>query len=265
MASNYSAGEGEGCAIVYSNSPDPNLLKECGKSIKKKYNNFDLIRLLLAVTVFLVHSSILSNNTKLSFIAIFLSVEVAVNCFFVISGFLVSMSFENSSSIGDYLIKRVRRIYPAYVCVILSSVIIGSCLTKLSFREYLSLDILKYLVANLSFLNLIQPTLPGVFSSNNIAGVNGALWTIRFEFVFYLFIPFLGIMISKYNKKFIFIIFFILTMISSIFFNLIANKFQFIPFQLLCTILPKLFLYFLCGSFLYFFYNEFKIIHFYYF
>lgn len=224
----------------------------------QKYNNFDLIRLLLAFTVFLVHSFILSKNPELSFITSFLSAEVAVNCFFVISGFLVSMSFENSSSNNDYLIKRVRRIYPAYVCVILFSVIVGTWLTNLSVWQYLSIDILKYLVANLSFLNLLQLTLPGVFSNNNVAAVNGALWSIRFEVLFYLFIPILGALILKYNKKIVFISLFMLIMFSTVFLSSIAVNLQFPALRILCGILPKIFLYFICGSFLYFFYGEFQ-------
>ena len=224
----------------------------------KAKNNFDLIRLLLSLTVFFVHSFVLSQRSELAFISIFLNSEVAVNAFFVISGFLVSMSFENSSSNSEYFVKRARRIYPAYVCVILCSVIAGFWLTNLAFAEYLSLDILKYLAANLSFLNLIQLTLPGVFLNNYEPAVNNSLWTIRFEVVFYVVIPLLGALVLKYNKKIIFIVLFILILIASVFLSLMADNFQFIPFKLLCTILPKIFLYFICGSFLYFSYNEFK-------
>ena len=223
-----------------------------------KHNNFDLIRLLLAMTVFLVHSFILSKNPKLAFIPDFLSAEVAVNCFFVISGFLVTMSFERSTTNGDYLIKRVRRIYPAYVCVILSSAIAGIWLTDLPLREYLSIDILKYLVSNLSFLNLIQPTLPGVFSGNNVAVVNGALWTIRFEFIFYLFIPILGAMSLKFNKRNIFIILFTFVLLSQVLLKVITLNLPSPSLKILCKILPEIFSYFICGSGLYFFYDAFQ-------
>jgi len=76
-------------------------------------------------------------------------------------------------------------------------------LTNLSVAGYLSFDLIKYMIANLSFLNLIHPELPGVFENNYIQGVNGALWTIRFEVLFYMFIPVAGTILSKYNKKYV--------------------------------------------------------------
>ncbi len=77
-------------------------------------NNFDLLRLLFAGTVCLFHASRLSGERDLRWISAVLSSEVAVEAFFVVSGFLILMSYERSSSIYSYVSKRVRRIYPAY-------------------------------------------------------------------------------------------------------------------------------------------------------
>lgn len=83
-----------------------------------KKNNFDLLRLIFAATVCFVHADELSGYAKIGWISQVLSSEVAVKAFFVVSGFLIFMSYERSSSLATYFIKRVRRIYPAYVTVI---------------------------------------------------------------------------------------------------------------------------------------------------
>lgn len=226
------------------------------QTISKK-NNFDLLRLLLSITVFLVHSSILSKRAELAVITRYLSSEVAVNSFFVISGFLVTMSFYNSSSKTDYFIKRARRIYPAYFSVIFISTFLGLLLTTLPFKSYLSFDLLKYLLANLSFLNLLQPALPGVFASNSMSAVNGALWSIRFEVLFYTTIPIAVLFIQKYNKKYFCLFVFFIVLLLGYFSKAMAGELNSAPFTMLLKITPEIFLYFICGSFLYLFYKDF--------
>jgi peptidoglycan/LPS O-acetylase OafA/YrhL len=82
-------------------------------------NNFDLLRLLFAATVCLVHAHTLSGYQSLSWIPTLLSSDIAVQAFFVVSGFLIFMSYERSSSLASYTSKRVRRIYPAYFTIIM--------------------------------------------------------------------------------------------------------------------------------------------------
>lgn len=152
-------------------------------------NNFDTLRFLLAFTVFLVHASFLSGATSLQIIPRFLSSEFAVKSFFVVSGFLIFLSYENSHSLKDYLFKRLRRIYPGYVIVITASALLGFAISTYPRSFCFDTEILKYLASNLVFLNFLHPGLPGVFLENHVQAVNGAIWTLKIEVMFYLCVP----------------------------------------------------------------------------
>jgi peptidoglycan/LPS O-acetylase OafA/YrhL len=58
-----------------------------------------------------------------------------------------------------------------------------------SAADFFSFAWVRYVLANLAFLNFLQPTLPGVFESNRLAAVNGALWTLKIEVMFYVSVP----------------------------------------------------------------------------
>lgn len=153
-------------------------------------NNFDLLRLAFAGIVCLYHLAVLSGSPQLEAAFGWLSADLAVQSFFVVSGFLIFMSCERSASLASYAQKRVRRIYPAYATVVLL------CAFGLVFAStadasgyFGSTAWWRYLAANLAFLNFLQPTLPGVFAGNPLPTVNGALWTLKIEVMFYASVP----------------------------------------------------------------------------
>jgi peptidoglycan/LPS O-acetylase OafA/YrhL len=163
-------------------------------------NNFDLLRLLFAGIVLLVHSYELSGFRQLGVIAHFLSSAVAVKAFFVVSGFLIFMSFERSASIASYAKKRIRRIYPAYFTVVIICAVSFIVFSSKNMGDYFSFAWIKYVLANLTFLNFLQPTLPGIFDTNKLATVNGALWTLKIEAMFYLAVPIFVFLFRKFGK-----------------------------------------------------------------
>jgi len=163
-------------------------------------NNFDLLRVLFAGVVFLVHAYVLSGSLMLRPLAVFLSSEIAVKSFFVLSGFLIFMSYENSSSLGSYFSKRARRIYPAYFTVVMLCAMLGAFFTQVSVADYFSVAWLKYIFANLLFLNFINPDLPGLFSTTPMNAVNGALWTLKIEVMFYLCVPLFVFWMRKFGR-----------------------------------------------------------------
>ena len=152
------------------------------------HNNFDLIRFCLAMTVCLVHASILSAQPALTIIQNILNSGYAVQGFFAVSGFLIFMSYERATSMRSYIEKRVRRLVPAYVTIIVVSAVLFRTLSSVD-SYFLTTDWWAYLAANLTYLNFLHPELPGLFQGNVVHAVNGALWTLKVEIAFYIAVP----------------------------------------------------------------------------
>jgi peptidoglycan/LPS O-acetylase OafA/YrhL len=131
----------------------------------------------------------------------YFSARFAVNAFFVISGLLIYRSYVRSSSVGSYFEKRVRRIYPAYFTIVVIAAIALYPLSSLPVSQYFGAGFWKYLGANLVFLNFLAPSLPGVFTSNSIPAVNGALWTLKIEVAFYFSVPIIHWICSRLGTK----------------------------------------------------------------
>jgi peptidoglycan/LPS O-acetylase OafA/YrhL len=145
-------------------------------------NNFDLARLILASTVVLFHCGVLSNAPALQSLAA-LDSEAAVEGFFAISGCLIFASWERSPSLRDYVNKRARRILPAYYATT------GLCLV-IAMGIFHRFAVGKFLLANITFANFLHPGVDGVFEHNpENAAMDGSLWTIRIELMFYCVVP----------------------------------------------------------------------------
>lgn len=151
-------------------------------------NNFNLMRLIFALMVVAYHVVIAVPDWRVAFYPqMALVAEVGVQGFFILSGYLVYASLERSSSLTDYAEKRLRRVYPAYAFVILACVSVALIVSP-GAREDL-IGVARYTGWNLIFANFMEPNLPGVFIGNPTTEVNGALWTLKIEVMFYLFLP----------------------------------------------------------------------------
>jgi len=164
------------------------------------FNRFDALRLALATLVFVYHGVALSGLMPFSSLELTLSAiaELSIQGFFIISGALVYSSWQRSDGLSDYVGKRVRRLYPAYAVIILVPALISAVL---SFGQAGAFqDVLRYLAANLIFLNFIESELPGLFGGNRYSEVNGALWTLKIEVMFYIALPILAWGLSKLKQ-----------------------------------------------------------------
>jgi peptidoglycan/LPS O-acetylase OafA/YrhL len=186
-------------------------------------NNFDALRLIFSSMVVLFHTGLLSRAPSLSWTS-HVSATFAVQAFFVVSGFLVTMSFENSSSIKSYFLKRIRRIAPAYIVVVVAATFGLSAISILPVRDYFAnLETWRYLGLNLMLSNFSAPNLPGVFQSNFITVVNGSLWTIKLEVAFYFLVPFLVLATRRFGVSRVLITIFIASIIWKIGFDVAAR------------------------------------------
>ena len=156
-----------------------------------RHNNFDLLRLLFASIVVLYHCYDLSFNPSYLWISRIVSANLAVQGFFAMSGFLVVGSYDHSSTLTSYLSKRGRRILPAYWAALIFTLLLGCYFSTLPLGSFLkSTSTWKYVGASLCFANFLHPALPGLFEGNPVMpSVNGSLWTIKLEVMFYLSVP----------------------------------------------------------------------------
>jgi len=147
--------------------------------------------MVLALIVVVAHLGALTGLHEILTFSKYFNASLAVDGFFIVSGFLVYMSLDKAKSLSDYFQKRIRRIFPAYVVVVVACAILLSLLSTYSWQDYFGKDWLEYVVSNLLLMNFLHPELPGVFFDHRMAAVNGALWTIKIEFMFYVMLPFI--------------------------------------------------------------------------
>lgn len=159
-------------------------------------NNLDLLRLLFASIVILSHAFDLRDGNRLHepLTRVFGTLnfgELAVNGFFILSGFLIAGSWLRTPAAMPYLRKRILRIYPGFIVASLVCVLIVGPLGALSIVDYFA-ELHPFSVLR-AILFLSEPQIPPVFDGSFHPKVNGAMWTIGYEFCCYLFLMALGI------------------------------------------------------------------------
>lgn len=152
-------------------------------------NNFDLIRLIAAWQVFMMHANYWLKLPVDRNLAEILSALNGVPIFFVISGYLIAGSLLSRPNMREYAIRRAARIYPAMI--ILMVVVF-----------FLLLTMGIYSLRRSEFLHWVITTATGWFTvanlissagdwSGGIPAPYGILWTVAVELQFYLLLPLL--------------------------------------------------------------------------
>lgn len=155
-------------------------------------NNFNLIRVVAALAVLITHSFALaigSSNAEPFRNSLGMTMgTIAVDVFFVTSGFLVTASLLTRQSVIEFVLARVLRIFPALLTMLFLVVFgLGAYFTSLSLPAYYA-DSTTYIyfLKCATLFNGVSFRLPGVFAGNPFRYmVNGSLWTLPFEVKMY--------------------------------------------------------------------------------
>ena len=160
----------------------------------RQNNNFHLLRFLLASLVLLSHSFELpgkraGDELLMRLFGTITFGELAVDGFFLVSGFLIVHSWQQNPDLSSFLRNRVLRIFPAFVLAsLLSAFLVGPLGADVAayFKQF---DLPKFF---LGMLSLSPPLVPPVFEGQPYPAVNIPLWTIGYEFRCYLLMALLG-------------------------------------------------------------------------
>jgi peptidoglycan/LPS O-acetylase OafA/YrhL len=181
------------------------------EAFNDKKDNFLLLRFVAACMVIFGHSYAIANlpDAQHDFIARYVggtyTGTMAVEMFFVISGFLVTSSYIIRDNFFVFVKSRCLRIYPGLLaCVLLTTILLGIFFSTLSWSDYGSQgQVYRYLLGNGSLL-MLQWDLPGVFAANPHATiVNGSLWTLPGEMRMYVWVAVLGVL-GVYRRLWLF-------------------------------------------------------------
>ena len=159
--------------------------------VKTRLNALTATRAVAALMVFIHHfgGGVFPFNKAPVF---FHSGNVAVSYFFVLSGFVLYISYHYSAiSYRQYIARRIGRIAPVYLLALAMSIGVA-----VAFHSYaINSKSVKEIVFSALFLQAFIPSYPLV--------LNGPAWTISVEMFFYALFPALLLLQKKQIKRFI--------------------------------------------------------------
>ncbi len=161
-----------------------------------KQNNFNFLRLVFASLVLLSHAYELvdGNRNRELLTSLFGTLsfgEFAVDGFFLLSGYLIIKSWDSTPIIKLFIYKRIARIYPGFIVASVISVFIVGPFGANAGQYFSEINLPKFFT-NLFVLGF--PLTPPVFAGQPYPAVNGAMWTIRYEFMCYMAVLGMGLL-----------------------------------------------------------------------
>ncbi|WP_306222673.1 acyltransferase family protein [Bosea beijingensis] len=160
------------------------------EALANPHNNFGLLRLVMALAVVVSHAFSVTDG-KVQQEPWFQTTgftlgEHAVNGFFAISGFLVTMSFMRRGW-RDYVVARLLRIAPGLIAATLVvALALGALMTTLDASAYFRDPGLWHFISRTLTTFKSAAALPGVFENNPFRFPLGTVWTLKYETLCYL-------------------------------------------------------------------------------
>lgn len=162
-------------------------------------NNLNLLRALAATAVLVSHAVPIALGSGVAepfsqSVGYSLG-SLAVFVFFAISGFLITGSFERSSSLASFLAARVLRLMPGLIVnIAFVAFILGPLVTTLSVSAYFAnVDVYAFFVRNVTLV-FLQFELPGVFQDLPYPPIVGSIWTLIYEVLCYAGVFLVGVL-----------------------------------------------------------------------
>ncbi|KAA9013007.1 acyltransferase [Sphingobium limneticum] len=157
--------------------------------LRPERNNLTLVRLVLASAVIVTHCywrvyNVSGQDGLSRWLGVPLSVY-AVDGFFFLSGFLVYGSLERRANAGRFITARLTRMMPGLLVSVSLTVLAGALVTPLAFPVYMTGETMKFVFYNLTLLGG-HYSLSGIMCGAHPCIINGSLWTLHWEALFYL-------------------------------------------------------------------------------
>lgn len=169
---------------------------------------------------------------------------LALDCFMLLSGFLLMKAYTARPNLKDYWQRRFLRIYPPYAISIFLIIVMAYFLSADKLTSYLcSNDFIQFL-ENFSLFHQ-HYVLPGVFNNSlhKLIAVDGSIWSLPYEILMYSIIPMLFLLNNKNTIK--------LLLITSILLFIYLNQHTLVQLPLYdLNVLVHLCIPFLIGVFL---------------
>jgi peptidoglycan/LPS O-acetylase OafA/YrhL len=176
--------------------------RSLGAVYDRRHNNFDALRFGLASAVIWSHCYALAGRPMDPVFWLTGQIDagsLAVEGFFVLSGFLITQSWEGDPDPRAFAVKRALRLVPALLAaLVFGALVVGPMTTATPLAQYLaSLSTWAHFGSVALHRYLASPLL---FGDNPVPHqLNASLWSLRYEMLCYAAVAFLGVLRARWS------------------------------------------------------------------